>query len=1013
MEKFVKYFLSSKSFTWLLMILILGGGLFSYFNMGKLEDAPFTIKQAVVITPYPGASPMEVETEVTDVLAEAIQEMGELYYIKTDNREGLSKMTIYLKKELRADQMQQSWDLLRRKVGDAQAKLPEGASKSIVQDDFGDVLGVFYGLHGQGFTPRQLEDYAIEIKNGLLNVKDVAKVTLYGIQKRSIEIAVDPAVMAQTGITSADIALAFNKQNKVVDAGAIESESNRFRIEASGSFNSLEEIQNLIIVSQTGEYFKLNEIARITESYVHPQINEMRVDNNPAVGIAVATVSDGNVVEMAEAVEEVVASVKSRLPEGLSLTPIYDQGLESAIANEGFITNLIVSVITVIAVLLFFIGVKNGILIGSGLIFSVFGTLIYMFGSGIALQRMSLAAIIIAMGMLVDNAIVVYDSSLVNMQKGMRKRVAILKAVKVTAMPLLAATVIAIITFLPIYYSPHITGELLSSLVIVIGVSLLLSWVFAITQNVFFVQEFVARPRPDEITGELFQGKIYNSFRKLLGLVVQNKYIVVSLVVVLLFVSGWGFKYIPTVFMPQLDKQYFTIDMWMPEGTRIEEMNKRTAELVDYVRSQEQTEQVSSFVGQTPPRYYLANVAFGPQSNYAQCLVKATSPKEARALQGILREGMNANFPDMFVKVNRFELSVAPEALIEARFLGPDVAVLDSLTQVAIDIMNKNPKAAHPRNEWKNRALMVKAHYDPINAGKLNISKASMMQGIKAIEDGLPVGIYRDNEKKVPVLLKSSVENSQMDLQQLGDYSVWNGDKSAPLSQLTKSIELDWEYPIVKTYDRQLSMAAQCDVVDGATMREVLSEIKDEVESIELPDGYTFFWDSQIKDQSEAMQALLKFFPLAILFLILILVGLFKNFKQPLIIFLMLPLSLIGVSFGLLATGLDFGFFGVAGWLGLLGMIIKNVIVLLDEVNIQRGEGKDPYSAIIESTVARAKPVLMAAGTTILGMVPLLFDVVFGGMAATIVFGLSFATLLTLLVTPALYAVFYKVQKEK
>lgn len=1009
--KLVKYFLQNKPVTVLILMLVFLGGLFSYVKMGKLEDAPFTIKQALVLTPYPGASPSEVQTQVTDVLEEAIQSLGELYYLKTENRAGLSKITVYVKKEIRADEMQQLWDKLRRKVSDAQRKLPPGAGESLVNDDFGDVLGVFYGLTGNQYTYRELEEQAKLIKNDLLKVKDVAKVELYGIQSPTIDIIVNPSVMTQSGITTRDIAKAFDAQNKVVDAGAIETTDNRIRIESTGNFYSLDEIRNLTIVSKTGEHFRLSDVAQVNESYQTPASNLMRINGNPAIGIAISTVPTGNVVDMAELVTQRVNWFSENMDEGFELTSVYDQGYESDVANMGFIINLIISVITVVAILLFFIGFKNGILVGSGLIFSIFATLIVMHATGIALQRMSLAAIIIAMGMLVDNAIVVSDSALVNMQRGMRKRVAIMRACASTAMPLLAATVIAILTFMPIYYSPHITGELLSSLVIVIGVSLMFSWVFALTQTPYFIQEFVRRPRPDQLKGELFSGKMYDRFRRSLGLMIKYKYAAVSVLLFLLVVSAWSFKFIPKVFVPSLDKQYFSIDMWLPEGTRIEKTDQIVSDMADYIREFEQTEMVSSYIGRTPPRYYLSNVSFGPQSNYAQLLVKGKTSKLSRELQATLNKSIRDKYPEALIKVNKFELSPLTEALIEARFLGPDQAVLDSLTSVAIEIMRKNPKVTDARNEWGNMTMMIKPEYDPVKASLLGISKSSMMESVKSIGDGIAVGVYRDNEKKVPVLIKSDVPNT-MDINTLGNFSIWNGDKSAPLSQVTRSIETTWEYPQTRTYNRQLSMAAMCAVKDGYTMAEVHSEIRNEIENMKLPEGYSFFWDSQYKDQSEGLEALTKFFPLAFLLLIVVLVALFGNFKEPVIILCILPLSIIGVAIGMLLTGFEFGFFPIAGWLGLLGMIIKNVIVLIDEINIQHKSGISLYNSIIEATVSRTRPVLMAATTTIFGMVPLLFDVAFGGMAATIIFGLTFATMLTLFVTPALYAMFYNVKKN-
>lgn len=1010
--KIVKYFLNNKSITILLLVLVCAGGIYSYVKMGKLEDAPFTIKQALVVTSYPGASPEEVRTQVTDVLEESIQSMGELYYLKTENRVGLSKITVFVKKEIRADEMQQLWDKLRRKVNDVQTKLPEGAGPSVVNDDFGDVLGVFYGLTGRGRSYRELNEQAKLIKNDILTLKDVAKVEIYGVQTPTIDVNINNSLMSRSGLTLEDIRGEFENQNRIVDGGAIETSENRLRIESTGIFYSLEDIRNLTIVSKKGEHIRLCDIADVQESYAHPPSNIMKIDGEPAIGIAISTIPTGNVVDMSFLVKERIDYFNKTMPQGYTLTPIYDQGYESSVANDGFILNLIISVVTVVAILLFFIGFKNGLLVGSGLIFSIFATLIVMIANGIALQRMSLAAIIIAMGMLVDNAIVVSDSALVNMQRGLRKRAAILKACSTTAIPLLAATVIAILTFMPIYYSPHITGELLSSLVIVIGVSLMFSWIFALTQTPFFIQEFVRRPRPEELKKTLFTGKMYDFFRKSLRFVIKFRYVSVSIVVVLMVASVLSFKYIPKVFVPSLDKQYFTIDIWLPEGVKIEKTDETVSEMVKYIHSFKQTDIVSSYVGRTPPRYYLSNVAFGPQSNYAQLLIKCNSPKESRQLHAILSDSIKIMFPNPLIKVNKFELSPLTEAVIEARFLGPDAVVLDSLSKIAIDIMRRNPKVADARNEWGNMTMMVNQKYDPVKAGVLGISKSHIMESVKSINDGTVVGVYRDNEDKVPVLLRTADANITT-TEELSEYPIWNGSQSAPLSQATRSIETVWEYPQIRTYNRQLSMAAMCGVKEGETMMEVHSEIRDEIENIKLPQGYSFFWDSQYKDQNEGLEALTKYFPIAFLLLAVILVALFRNFKEPLIIICILPLSLIGVSIGMLLTGFEFGFFPIAGWLGLLGMIIKNVIVLLDEINIQRRSGADPYLCVIEATVSRTRPVLMAATTTIFGMVPLLFDIVFGGMAATIVFGLTFATLLTLFITPALYSIFYKVKNNQ
>lgn len=537
----------------------------------------------------------------------------------------------------------------------------------------------------------------------------------------------------------------------------------------------------------------------------------------------------------------------------------------------------------------------------------------------------------------------------------------------------------------------------------------MLSWILAITQNVFFIQEFVRRPRPEDLKGELFQGRAYDLFRKALKAGIRHKYSVAACMVVLLSLSALGFRHIPQQFMPLLNKQYFSVDMWLPEGVRIEECEKQAYSISSYIDSIDGVRKVSSFIGQTPPRFYLANASYGPQPNYAQFMVEAESPEQSREIQKELYDKLPERFPDAVIRVNSFEINSIPQALIEARFCGDDPDVLDSLTNKAIAIMKKNPKVLNARNEWGNMAMMIKIGYDPIKAGRLNMGRSDMMKAVKSINDGTPIGVYRDNENKVPVLLRTD-DAGTWTSDKLEDMPVWNGNSSAPLAQASKDINIAWEYPLVRTYNRRLSMAAQCDVKKGYTMKEVHSEIREEIENMKLPEGYTFFWDSQYKDQNEAMEALTKYFPLAVVMLTIILVMLFNGFKQPLIIFLILPLSAIGVVLGMLLTGFQFGFFCIAGWLGLLGMIIKNVIVLLDETDVQRKSGKTPYEAIIEATVSRARPVLMAALTTVFGSIPLLFDIVFGGMAATIVFGLTFATLLTLFVTPALYAIVYRIK---
>ena len=992
------------------LLVLLVGGAVGFTTLGKKEDSTFVIKSATLLCSYPGATPEEVESLITEPIEREVQSMRRVHKITSESWYGRSKIQVELDPATPASQIPQLWDELRRKTLNVTPRLPEGASPITVADDFGDVYGIYYGLSAdEGFAWSELRDWAERLKVSLVTVEGVQKVTLYGEQTPVVDVYVSLSTLANFSIRPETIVATIRQQNTIVNSGEKRAGELRVRLLEDGTYRTLDDLSDQLLISSSGKQYRLGDIAHIERGYSEPPQALMRVDGRRAVGIGISTEEGVDVVKTGAKIDAVLSALTSQMPVGLELTVLYPEDRIARDANRTFVLNLAESVAIVVLIIMLVMGFRSGLVIGSSLLFSIGGTLLLMQLLGEGLNRTSLAGFIIAMGMLVDNAIVVYDAALVNMQRGMRKRNAILSAVSSTAMPLLGATLIAILAFLLVYLSPHITCELLSTLFIVIAVSLSLSWILAISQNVFFVQEFVHRPRPEELKGQLFQGKIYQLFRKMLRGIIHRKYALIGVLAGLLILSAIGFKHIPQRFTPLLNKQYFSVDVWLPEGTRIEETEKQMARLAKCLSQKDGVRQVSTFTGQTPPRFYLANSAYGPQPNYAQCLVEATSPEISRQLQHGLQSEVASLIPDGIVRVNSFEINSIPQALIEARFCGKDPAVLDSLTRIALGIMRENPKVMNARNEWGNMAMNLHAGYDPIKAGSLNIGRSDMMTAVKSINDGTPIGIYRDYDKKVPVLLHTPGYD-QWGSHTLKDLTIWNGENSAPLGQITSSLETEWEFPLVHTYNRQLSMAAQCDVQPGHTMKEVHDEIRDKIEAIQLPEGYSFFWDSQYKDQKESMAALTKFFPLSFVLLILILIGLFGNYRQPLIILLMLPLSLIGMVVGLLVTGFDFGFFCIAGWLGLLGMIIKNVIVLLDETNHLLKTGMQPADAIVEATVSRTRPVLMAALTTVFGSVPLLFDIVFGGMAATIVFGLSFATLLTLFVTPALYAIFYKIK---
>ncbi|OHX64039.1 efflux RND transporter permease subunit [Flammeovirga pacifica] len=1008
-----KFTLENKPFSWFILLLVVIGGIVSYDKVGKLEDAPFTIKQAVVLTTYPGASSEEVEQQVTDKLEEAIQAMDGVDYLDSDSRSGVSRILVVLKKTVPASEIPQMWDVLRRKVGDVQAQLPKGASTSLVNDDFADVLGLFYGIYGEGFTYRELNDIADDYKKELLKVPNVAKVVLFGKAQESIDIKLTFGKMHQLGVTLEEVVGALNQQNKLVNAGFVNTDKQRLRVKVAGDFSNAEEIGHLFITNREGKQIRLKDVAQIEESYSSPYTTKMKIQGQSAVGFAISASAGANVVEVGAAVDQKLLELKQDLPAGVHLKNIYNQGIESKTANDGFVFNLIASVGTVVIILLFFIGLKNGLLVGSGLVFSILATLIFMLAFDINMERVSLAALIIAMGMLVDNAIVVIESILIKIKQGIPKREAIYQSAQASSWPLLGATVIAILTFLPIRISPDATGEYLSSLFSVLAISLFLSWIFALTQSTLVCDTFLKDNT--NVSGEevdLYGGKFYTKFRSFLQFSIQHKYVSLGVILSIFTVSLLVSKQMKVVFMPELEKSLFKINAFTPEGSYIYYTEEEGDKIYNWLSEQEEVKEVTMTVGMTPPRYFLASSSYGPQTNVLSFIIECDDFENVELVFNRLEDQKYDLFPEVFVRPEYYSVMSPLDGKVEARFMGKDIQVLDSLNNVALDIMKSSKLSRHVHSSWFNMSPVWHLEYADAKAAKAGISRKNIAESIKLISEGMQVGTYREENELQPIFLKTN-EGTVADFNKLQNINIVSAGNAVPLQQTINGITIDYEYPYIQTYNRHRAISALCDPIDGVTTGELQKDVQDKIEAIELPDGYTFMWDAEKKNQGEAVGAIVTFFPLAFLLIIAILIALFGNYKQTMIVIVLLPLSLIGVIFGLVGLGKAFDFMSFIGWIGLLGMIIKNIIVLLDEVNIQRSLGENQLESILKSTISRTRPVLMAAITTMFGMFPLLPDSVFGAMAVTIIFGLGFATLLTLWAVPVIYSIFYQIKIKK
>lgn len=1008
--KLAQYSIQYKTVVLFAMALIFFGGIFAYFKMGKLEDPEFTIKEAVIVTPWPGASPHEVEQRVTEVIETAAQSANEILKISSISEAGLSTVFVELDEKNRKDSIQQLWDMLRRKVSDVQGQLPKGAGPSRVMDDYGEIYGIFLALTGDGYTNAELKKYADFLKRELLLVKDVSKIELFGNLTQAVYVDVSKSRMADLGIHPDRIAGALVGQNRVTDAGALETATRRIRVALPGEFSHIDDIKNLLIQSDNKESFRLKDIAKITLDYLSPPEPLMRFNGMPAIGIAISARSGANVVTMGDAVQQRMDQLMEQLPLGLSLEGIYYQSKFVKGAINAFMINLIQSVAIVILVLLLTMGVRSGLLIASGLVLSILGTLVVMLALGIDLQRISLAALILVMGMIVDNAIVVTDGSLVYLQKGKDRTFSMVGPAVDTAWPLLGATLIASLTFLPIYLSPTTAGEYCASLFQVVAIALLLSWGLAMAQAPVFNYYFLSIS-PKAVKASPYSGRLYRIYKWLLKKALKNRIIVLALLASTMVVSGMAFKHVPKMFFADADKAQFFIDYWLPQGSRIENVSEDLKKIEAHLATIPEIKNFAATIGSGGPRYISSIDPETPNASYGQLIVNVFDYRKIKEISPVLEEWIRSNFPESDPRFSVYINGPSADFKVEARFSGPDPFVLRQLSQKAQDIMGQNPNAIRVRDNWRQRTFTYTPYYSQNRSRKAGLERQDLGEAIKQVHDGVIISNYRNENNLIPVCLRMSGGKTSLD--SLGTTPVWGpGTKSVPLGQVVSSSGITWEDPLVRRHNRRRAITVQCDTTPGVTSDSLLNELQPLIEGIELPLGYTVQWDGEYDLARTGNEGVAKFFPLIVILISFILVALFNGIRQPVIIALVIPFALVGMVAGLFLTGEAFGFLALLGAYSLIGMLIKNAVVLIDQIDIEITGGKTPLDAIMDSCMARIRPVMMASATTIFGMVPLVSDAMFSSMAVTIMFGLAFATLLTLVVVPVLYTLFFRIKPE-
>ncbi|HHG3392495.1 MFS transporter [Vibrio parahaemolyticus] len=1014
------YFIRNRVISWMVSLIFLIGGIAAFFGLGRLEDPAFTIKDAMVVTSYPGATPQQVEEEVTYPLEKAIQQLTYVDEVNSISNRGLSQITVTMKNNYGPDDLPQIWDELRRKVNDLKVTLPPGVNEPQVIDDFGDVYGILLAVTGDGYSYKELLDYVDYLRRELELVDGVSKVSVSGQQQEQVFIEVSMKKLSSIGLSPNTVFNLLSTQNIVSDAGAIRIGDEYIRIQPTGEFQSVDELGDLLITESGAQgLIFLKDVAEIKRGYVEVPSNIINFNGSLALNVGVSFAQGVNVVEVGKAFDRRLAELKYQQPVGVEISEIYSQPKEVDKSVSGFVISLAQAVGIVIIVLLFFMGLRSGLLIGLILLLTVLGTFIFMKYLAIDLQRISLGALVIALGMLVDNAIVVVEGILIGTQKGRTRLQAATDIVTQTKWPLLGATVIAVTAFAPIGLSEDSTGEYCGTLFTVLLISLMLSWFTAISLTPFFADIFFKGQKIKQGEGEEndpYNGIIFVAYKKFLEFCMRRAWLTVVVLIVGLGASVYGFTLVKQSFFPSSTTPIFQLDVWLPEGTDIRATNDKLKELESWLAEQEHVDHITTTAGKGLQRFMLT---YAPEKSYAaygEITTRVDNYEALAPLMARFRDHLKANYPEINYKLKQIELGPGGGAKIEARIIGSDPTVLRTIAAQVMDIMYAEPGATNIRHDWRERTQVLEPQFNESQARRYGITKSDVDDFLSMSFSGMTIGLYRDGTTLMPIVARLP-EDERIDIRNIEGMKIWSPAQSEfiPLQQVTMGYDMRWEDPIIvrKNRKRMLTVMADPDILGEETASTLQKRLQPQIEAIQMPPGYSLEWGGEYESSGDAQESLFTTMPMGYLFMFLITVFLFNSIKEPLIVWLTVPLALIGVTTGLLALNTPFGFMALLGFLSLSGMVLKNGIVLLDQIEIEMKSGKEAYDAVVDAAVSRVRPVCMAAITTILGMIPLLPDIFFKPMAVTIMFGLGFATILTLIVVPVLYRLFHKVSVPK
>ncbi|MEO0439921.1 MAG: efflux RND transporter permease subunit [Pseudomonadota bacterium] len=1011
-----EFSIKNRLICFIFIALALAGGWYSFQNIARFEDPEFTIRTAQIVTEYPGATPQEVADEVTEALESAVQQLQEVDEIRSVSSAGRSEINVDILYRFSPEKsdLQLIWTKLRNKVNDVQNRLPPGAETSVVNDDFGDVYGLYYLATGDGFTSAELYKYIRSLRTDLLSVEGVAKVQPVGMQQEAIYVEISRERANALGLSVDQIYGDLAQQNSVTPAGDIQLGDKRLKFQPTGKIDSVAAIKNLVISTATsGNIVTLGDVATVTRSYVDPPGFIVRYNGKPAIAIGISNISGANVAKMGAAIDAKLEETKALRPVGIEIHEYYHQGKIVETAVSDFALNVVAALVIVLITLFFFMGLRSAVVIGAVLLLTIAATLATMYVINIPMHRISLGALIIALGMLVDNAIVVTEGILVGTQQG-RKKLEIAKdIVRRTKWPLLGGTLVGIIAFAPIGFAPGDTAEFTGDLFWVVMVSLLFSWIFAITAVPLFADMLFPESDGGPVE-EKPEHPFFVRYKQFLRQVLHKSKLAIIAVVILFALSIFGFNFVKPGFFPPSTSPQIVVDFSLPEGTDISTTDASMQRLEKFLMQQEGVKDVQTLVGQGTLRYMLVYSPESPSSAYGQFLIKTDSYDVISDILPGIQEHIDANYPDAQAKVWQFQLGPGGGSKVEAEFSGPDPVVLRDLAGQAKAIMAADGGAISIKDDWRQPVAVVEVKYNDDNGRRLGISREDLADALRTNFSGRAVGVYREEDQLIQIIARGP-ERDRLDATSMRGVQIVSPatGKSVPILQVVDGFETVWQDSRLRRVDRVWTINAQSDPLPSELAGELRERILPEIEAIELPEGYAFQWGGEFGDSADANSSLASTLPLGFLAMVLVVVVLFNALKQPLIIWLVVPLSLIGVVIGLLLTNSALEFMAILGLLSLSGLLIKNAIVLVDQMDLEIREGKPRFDAVLDSAASRVRPVMMGSLTTVLGVIPLFLDAFFKSMAVVLVFGLSFATVLTLVIIPVLYVMFFRITPDE